>query len=420
MAILTADTDIVFIVDTSGSMYTYIDRVKNSISNFADSLSNENVSFRLGLIDFGDYATDSSRNYYYAISYDFFENVEDFKNTLTSISWGSADEYGLNAIQTALNMDFREGVTKRFIMLTDEGYEENNSYSYSDLTSETIVSLLNDAGVVLDVVGVMDGYGSSPYYCQGDYEPIANATGGNFYDIDSLDYTNLLKEIAQEILVQNNSVYVNLNDVGEGQTGVFIVNQVTNSDGTVSVSSVATFKAAAEEGDIVVGNVTEPNVYVAEAESEYRQNITIPENWNATGTNNDDILRFTGNNATATGSAGNDRFYVSSGVNNATFGDFTPSEDSLSFASQIPENSLYQSMIENALVLSNDNINLTFKNTPNLTTELAGTTVSNGGVTNTISELIAGATISDIVVDPDAPVMMSLSHWSYGFYPPTE
>lgn len=215
-------------------------------------------------------------------------------------------------------------------------------------------------------------------------------------------------------------INVDLNNVGENTGGVFIVNEVTNADGTVSVSSVATFKTAAEEGDIVVGDVTADKVYTARSDTAYAQNITVAENWNVTATNNNDYLNITGNNATVAGSAGNDRFYVSSGVNNATFGDFTPSEDSLSFASQIPENSLYQSMIENALVLSNDNINLTFKNTPNLTTELAGTTVSNGGVTNTISELIAGATISDIVVDPDAPVMMSLSHWSYGFYPPTE
>ena len=132
-------------------------------------------------------------------------------------------------------------------------------------------------------------------------------------------------------------------------------------------------------------------------------------------------MNITGNNATVAGNAGNDRFYIASDVSSVAFADYTPSEDSLAFNAHIPEQSLYQSMIENALVLSNNDINLTFQNTPNLTAELAGETVSNGGVTNTISELIAGGpTISEIVVNPDAPVMMSLSHWSYGFYPPSE
>lgn len=388
MATLTADTDIVFIVDVSGSMGSYINKVQNALNNFADSLTAESVSFRLGLIEF-----ESS-----AMAYEFTDNVETFKNNLGNLSIYGGTENGLNAIQTALSMDFREGVTKHFIMLTDEDYDDNN-YSSSNLDSGTIISLLNNEGVVLDVVG-------STYDGKDEYEPIANATGGNFYDISSLDYEQLLNDIVQEIIAQVDSITINLNDVGENETGVFVVNEIVTESGETTITSVATFKAAAEEGDIVVGNVTDPNVYVAVAESEYRQNITVPENWKATGTNNDDILRVTGNNATATGGAGADRFYVSSDVNNVAFADFSPNEDSLSFAATIPEQSLHQSMIENALALSNDDINLTFQNTPNLTAELLNTEVNNGGVTNTISELIEGG--GRIVLNEEAPVTMAL------------
>lgn len=157
MAILQANTDIVFLIDTTSSMSDEINRVKNSISNFADSLAAENVSFRLGLVDFG-YSYNGSSNQYVK-NHGFFEDVEAFKNELSALTDSGGSEYGLTAIQSALGMDFNEGVTKRFIMLTDEGYEENDYSSSSYIQYDEALALMNNAGVVLDVVGEMDGYG---------------------------------------------------------------------------------------------------------------------------------------------------------------------------------------------------------------------------------------------------------------------
>lgn len=413
MAVLQADTDIVFLVDTSGSMRSYIDRVKNALNNFADSLSNENVSFRLGLVDFGG-TSSMYDNSYYKI-YDFTDNVEDFQNSLAGLRDTGAYEYGLTAIQGALSMDFRENATKRFIMLTDEGYEENN-YSYNSdsyVQSETIVAALNNAGVVLDVVG-------SVYDGKDEYEPIANATGGNFYDINALDYTTILNEIVQGIVIQNDSVTVNLNDVGESTTGIFVVTSYVNDEGNTTTTSAATFKASAEESDTVVGTVTAEKVYVAESGTEFNQNITIPEGWNVTASENNDRLNINGDNATVAGGTGNDRFYVGSSVSDVVFADFAPADDSISFSTKITPGSMNSSTVENELVISNDDISLTFENFTAVTTELYNESVNNGGVTNTVGELIDGEGATDtgrIVINPSAPVMMSLSHWSYGFTP---
>ena len=413
MATLTSDTDIVFLVDTSGSMGDEITKVKNALNNFADSLTDENVTFRLGLIDFGYSSNDSSTQY--IKSHGFFEDVETFKNEISTLNDYGGYEYGLTAIRTALEMDFREGATVRFIMLTDEGYEENNNSSYSDtyIQADSATSLLNTAGVVLDVVGKMDssyGYSNS---CQNEYTPIANATGGNFYDIDSLDYTTILNDIVQEIVNQNDTVMVNLNDVGESETGVFVVSFA--SDSATTTSTVATFKTSADASDTVVGNVTADKVYTAAADSEYRQNITIPENWNVTGTNNNDALYVTGNGISVGGGAGNDRFYLSSGVTDTNLVDFTPSEDYLSFGTTIPENSLKKSLLESMLCLSSDDIQLTFQNMTSVTSELLNKSVNNGGITNTIGQLLEG--YASNFINPTEPVVMSLSRWSYGFNP---
>ncbi len=225
-SLLKGDTDIVFLIDTSGSMGTYIERVRNALNSFADSLSSANVSYRLGLVDFGYDGNGSSNNY--IKSYSFVEDVESFKNELANLPSYGAYEYGLAAIDTALNLDFREDAKKRFVMFTDEGYEENTSQS------ETILAELGDADVILDVVGRM---GTSKGDCQYEWQPMANATGGNFYDISSLD--GALNKIAENITTP--VINVNLKDVPDGDAGVFLLYSTTDENGSTTFSSNATF-----------------------------------------------------------------------------------------------------------------------------------------------------------------------------------
>ena len=76
---------------------------------------------------------------------------------------------------------------------------------------------------------------------------------------------------------------VDLNNVGENTGGVFIVNEVTNSDGTISVSSVATFKTAAEEGDIIVAEPDDATDFTSLTDS---MNVVVK----IPGANNDKYL----------------------------------------------------------------------------------------------------------------------------------
>lgn len=246
MPLLRNDTDIVFLVDTSGSMQRYITRVKNALTSFAEDLNNESVSFRLGLVDFG-YDNNSSGNQYIN-DHGFFEDVESFENALSALSSNGDQEYGLTAIHTALNMGFRPTATKRFIMLTDEGYQENNNASRASnyIQSETALAEMNNAGVVLDVVGRMN---NSIGGCQYEYEPLANATGtapanGKFYNIDDMDYTSTLREIVEDIVEQNTGggIAIDLSTVADGQTGMFTLFKQTGENGTTgTLSSNATF-----------------------------------------------------------------------------------------------------------------------------------------------------------------------------------
>ena len=115
----------------------------------------------------------------------FNENILTVKNKV-----GGIDEYGLTAIETALAMDYREGASKHFVVLTDAGYQEDSSIS------ETTIANLNANSVKLDVIGMPydKGTWTDQYECQPEWEPIATVTGGAFYDING-DYNSIFTSI---------------------------------------------------------------------------------------------------------------------------------------------------------------------------------------------------------------------------------
>ena len=117
-------------------------------------------------------------------------------------------------------MNFREGSNKEFIVVTDEGYFENDSSfpksKFRTYTEAEVVTELNNKNVKLDVFGALQnsytstGKALNDYYnaqyrgegwCQDEWTPIANATtgqlingetsNGQFYDIES-DFSSLL------------------------------------------------------------------------------------------------------------------------------------------------------------------------------------------------------------------------------------
>ena len=208
--------DIVFLLDNTGSMDAYVTAVRNNIIPFANSLDEKKINYRLGLVSFGDIndgETDGKvKNY-------GFGNAETFTNNVNSIldnlSWGAdAPESGLEAIvqgdQSALAMiDSSTAKYKRFVVVTDASFHDQGDttdYVTGDpatfLNSSDVLNSLKDAGVVLDVIGTLRT--DNPYDpCQDEWEPLANSTGGNFYDING-NYSMLFEEIADDIIEEVN------------------------------------------------------------------------------------------------------------------------------------------------------------------------------------------------------------------------
>ena len=186
-------TDIVFIIDNTGSMGDYISQVQANVVSFANDLNASGQDYRLGLVEYGD-NNDSSIK-----TYDFTTNIDTFVNDVNSISLtggGDGAESGLEALETALSMVSDSANSKRFIVVTDADYhnqgESGDGDSTTYLNTATVVDHLKTANVVVDVVG-------TPYYAQPEWdEPIAQATGGEFYDING-SFPTILTNIVHNI-----------------------------------------------------------------------------------------------------------------------------------------------------------------------------------------------------------------------------
>jgi molecular chaperone DnaK len=116
-----ANVNVTFLIDTTGSMDTYINGVKDRAIEFSNILSSSGATFKLGLIGFGDLYEDEQPSVY-----SFTDDVAKFQKQVNNIPrtyGGDIPESSLDAVETALQLvkssDLEYGSQNMFIIITD-------------------------------------------------------------------------------------------------------------------------------------------------------------------------------------------------------------------------------------------------------------------------------------------------------------
>ena len=163
----TTGTDVVFVLDTTGSMMSYIDQMKTFIRNYSSKI--KEINGRVGLVvyrDAGDEYTAKKLS-------DLQTDTADLLNKLESVSadgGGDGPEAALHASMVAMNeMKWQKGATKAIILLTDAGYHEPDKVDGSTLAAVAKRSLEIDPVNIYPVVGD---------YLKNSYTDIAKQTSG--------------------------------------------------------------------------------------------------------------------------------------------------------------------------------------------------------------------------------------------------
>ena len=174
-------TDIVMLVDESGSMSTVHNNLRDSISTFASILQNGGLDAQFALIGYG-FAGDSIR-----LISDFVD-AAGFASAMSGIIPIGANEPAYDATAYALEalpseqpgLSYRDDAVKNLILFADEASNGDMFYN-----ANTLDSVLKDNSALFNVV--LGGE-------FGDLIDLALNNGGNSFDLNELD-TNVQSEI---------------------------------------------------------------------------------------------------------------------------------------------------------------------------------------------------------------------------------
>ena len=189
---VSGQADIVFAIDTTGSMSPTISRVVTNAMSFTTTLSERyNVKVNYALIDFRDLEADGPESTAVVKngSSNWFSDAGAFAlkaQALVASGGGDAPECSVDALETARQLDWRGNSGKFVILITDAGYKMANRYGIGSMDEET--RLLAHDGIVTSVV---TGSG-----CKGAYRSLYEATGGIYADISSESFSSSLLTLA--------------------------------------------------------------------------------------------------------------------------------------------------------------------------------------------------------------------------------
>ncbi len=153
--------DLVFLLDISGSMIDNIRAVGRQLNRMVTVFEEKGIDFTLGIVIFRYLESDT-------IIHPQTRDSEKFKRLLTThVVAGMGDERAHNAIiKTIRRVDFREGVNRRFVLVTDEFTK--GSYTLSEVLKQCFQN-----NITIDVIGINDL----------THKALTTKTGGLWYPI---------------------------------------------------------------------------------------------------------------------------------------------------------------------------------------------------------------------------------------------
>lgn len=185
-----AGINIDFIIDTTGSMDTYIDGVKEKAIEFSKILKDKGIDYNLGLIGFGD-LLEKEKPKVYKWTKDVLKFQKQVKKVPRTCG-GDIPESALDALETGLlhlkKSNDKDQFDTIFILITDA---PPHIPTVSGKTVADIVAALKEQDVCVYVVARKDRKSKEAY------EPLMSL-GGQYYSMKD-DFSNILDNIAYSI-----------------------------------------------------------------------------------------------------------------------------------------------------------------------------------------------------------------------------
>lgn len=165
--------DIVFVLDTTGSMLWAIDGVRDGIEAFLDTLEGFNIDAQVGGIEFGDEVRTS-------VPIGDLLSFREWLEHMTATGGGDTPESPLDAIRIANDFSYRNDALHYMIVITDTGmHESSDGTGCSETTLRATQSALDPS----TFVAVVHTNASRPLGV--DPRELSRALGGVYFAIGS-------------------------------------------------------------------------------------------------------------------------------------------------------------------------------------------------------------------------------------------
>lgn len=188
-------TDIVFVLDVTGSMGDEIASVRANMQAFMNNLEDQNMDYRIGFVVFGDIV-------YVYNQYFFYTNFTEIMGIINNISLGEhgigsgddSPENQLDAMAHGSIFNWRPGASRVMIMLTDAAAHEADNVTPWTVNNLLAERLLPNEVMVFPIFDV--GYQAQMI----QYLPIAQQTNpsGSYYHIYD-NFNSIIGEIGDYI-----------------------------------------------------------------------------------------------------------------------------------------------------------------------------------------------------------------------------
>ncbi|MBB6404738.1 Mg-chelatase subunit ChlD [Arthrobacter sp. AZCC_0090] len=145
--------DLVFVIDSTGSMGGEIAGVQNNVVQLANTISTTTSSYRLALVDYKDDPANGSA-YQSRLDVPFTTDLTSFTtgvNSIIAAGGGDTPESMYSGVMTALNLPWRAGVKKAVIVIGDAPGKDPEPVTGNTLASVTAKAFAVDPAQVYSV-----------------------------------------------------------------------------------------------------------------------------------------------------------------------------------------------------------------------------------------------------------------------------
>lgn len=196
-ATVQKNAELVFVIDSTGSMSGAIENVKTRITSFVNSLETQGVNLRIGIVEYRDIEEDGmDSTIIHELNHSpWMNSTSEMVEVLNGISAGGGGDYpetvidGLGYLVDGETIPWSSDSYKFAVVLTDSGYKIANRHGFNSL--QEVADALLAAGITTSVVTEESEFST--------YDALPATTGGIKADISS-DFSTVLADLANQIL----------------------------------------------------------------------------------------------------------------------------------------------------------------------------------------------------------------------------